>query len=140
MCEQNWILRSPIIWHRLKSLPEPVRDRPARGYEYIFLFVKSRHYFFNKSGLPRSGGAEDVWNIPARAKLNGAKETAPFPEELVEQCLAVGCPASGTVLDPFCGSGTTMRVALTNGHPVVGIELSESFCGHIRQDLSGISE
>lgn len=135
MCQHGWVLRSPIIWHRLKSLPEAVRDRPARGYEYIFLFVKSRHYYFNKAGLPKNGGSEDVWSIPARAKLNGARETAPFPDELVEQCLAVGCPPSGIVLDPFCGSGTTMRVALQKNHPAIGIELSQSFCGHIRNDL-----
>lgn len=135
MCQYGWVLRSPIIWHRLKSLPEAVRDRPARGYEYIFLFVKSRHYFFNKAGLSPNGGAEDVWSIPARVKLNGARETAPFPDELVERCLAVGCPQSGIVLDPFCGSGTTMRIALQKGHPVIGIELSQSFCSHIRDDL-----
>jgi len=138
MCQQNWVLRSPIIWHRLKSLSEAVRDRPARGYEYIFLFVKSRHYFFNKEGLPQNGSAEDVWSIPARTKLNGARDTAPFPEELVEQCIAVGCPPSGVVLDTFCGSGTTMRVALEKGHPVIGIELSEDFCGHIRDDLRSL--
>lgn len=140
MCQHGWVLRSPIIWHRLKSLPEAVRDRPARGYEYVFLFVKSRHYFFNKAGLPENGGAEDVWSIPARAKLNGARETAPFPDELVEQCLAVGCPPSGIVLDPFCGSGTTMRVALRKGHPAIGIELSQSFCGHIREDLRRLTK
>ena len=140
MCQHGWVLRSPIIWHRLKSLPEVVRDRPARGYEYIFLFVKSRHYFFNKAGLPHNGGAEDVWSIPARAKLNGARETAPFPDELVEQCLAVGCPPSGIVLDPFCGSGTTMRVALRKGRPTIGIELSQSFCGHIRDDLRRLTK
>jgi DNA modification methylase len=135
MCQQNWVLRSPIIWHRQKSLPESVRDRPARGYEYIFLFVKSRNYFFNKAGLPSNGGAEDVWSIPARTRLNGARETAPFPDELVTQCLAVGCPPAGVVLDPFCGSGTTMRVAVQKRHPVIGIELSGAFCGHIRDDL-----
>lgn len=134
MCQQNWVLRSPIIWHRQKSLAEVVSDRPARGYEYIFLFVKSRHYFFNKAGLPQNG-AEDVWSIPARTKLNGARDTAPFPEELVQRCLAVGCPPGGIVLDPFCGSGTTLRVALQQGHPAIGIELSENFCGHIRDDL-----
>lgn len=138
ICQIGWVLRSPIIWHRLKSLPESVRDRPARGYEYIFLFVKSRHYFFNKAGLPKNGGAEDVWSILARTKLNGARETAPFPDELVEQCLAVGCPPAGVVLDPFCGSGTTMRVALREGHPAIGIELNPSFCGHIRHDLRGL--
>ena len=135
MCEKNWVLRSPIIWHRTKSLPEPVRDRPARGYEYVFLFVKDRNYFFDKSKLPCDGGAEDVWSIPARPKQNGAKQTAPFPDELVEQCLAVGCPPGGVVLDPFCGSGTTMRIALRDGHQAIGVELNETFCEYILSDL-----
>ena len=135
MCQQNWVLRSPIVWHRAKSLPEPVQDRPARGYEFIFLFAKNRHYFFDKSRLPCESGAEDVWNIPARPRLNGARKTAPFPDELVEQCLAVGCPPSGVVLDPFCGSGTTMRVALQEGRSAIGVELNETFCEYIRSDL-----
>ena len=139
LCEQGWILRSPIIWHREKSLPEHVRDRPARGYEYIFLFAKSRHYYFNKEALPKDGTSEDVWSIPARVKPNGAKDTAPFPEQLVNQCLSVGCPPNGVVLDPFCGSGTTMRVALKLGNPAIGIELNRSFCMHIIEDLGSLS-
>lgn len=135
MCQQDWVLRSPIIWHRLNSLLEPVRDRPARGYEHVFFFVKSRHYFFDKTGLSELNNSEDVWRISARTKMNGARETAPFPDELVEQCLAVGCPPGGVVLDPFCGSGTTMRVALGKGHPALGVELSDAFCGYIRKDL-----
>jgi DNA modification methylase len=138
MCQQNWVLRSPIIWHRLKSLAEVVKDRPARGYEYIFLFAKSRRYYFSKDGLPQNGTAEDVWSIPARTKLNGARDTAPFPDELVERCIAVGCPPGGKILDPFCGSGTTMRVAIQQNHPVIGIELNEDFCIYIRKDLESI--
>ena len=139
MCQKNWVLRSPIIWHRTKSLPENVQDRPARGYEHIFLFVKDRHYFFDKSKLQGNGGSEDVWSIPARPRQNGAKATAPFPDALVEQCLAVGCPPGGVVLDPFCGSGTTMRVALQDDHPALGIELNEFFCDHIRYDLGRLT-
>ena len=138
MCQNNWVLRSPIIWHRTKSLPEPVQDRPARGYEFIFLFVKDRHYFFDKSKLPCDSGAEDVWSIHARPRPNGAKQTAPFPDELVVQCLAVGCPPGGVVLDPFCGSGTTMRVALRDGHPAIGVELNETLCDYIRSDLRSL--
>ena len=137
MCERQWVLRSPIVWRRMQSLREPVRDRPSRSYEYVFFFVKSRHYFFDKTRLPQDN-AEDVWTISARSKSNGAKETAPFPDELVAQCLAVGCPPGGTVLDPFCGSGTTMRVALQTGRPAIGIELSDSFCQYIRHELAGL--
>lgn len=138
LCLDNWILRAPIIWHRERCLPEPTaKDRPSRGYEYVFMFVKSRKYYFNKAGLPKNDGAEDVWTIPARPKMNGAIDTAPYPEELVEQCLSVGCKPGGMVLDPFAGSGTTLRVALRKQHPSVGIELNREFCNYAVNMLLG---
>jgi DNA modification methylase len=131
MCLDNWILRSPIIWHRENCMPEPTaKDRPSRSYEFVFMFVKSRKYFFNKKNLPNGNWAQDVWNIAARPKQNGTVDTAPFPEELVERCLAVGCKPGGTVLDPFCGSGTTLRVAIRQGRPTIGIDLNRDFCEH----------
>ncbi len=138
MCQQNWILRAPIIWHRPNCLPETVKDRPSRGYEHIFMFAKSRKYHFNKAALPRLQGAEDVWSIPARVKNGAQLDTAPFPEELVESCLAVGGKKGEVVLDPFSGSGTTMRVALKQGMHAVGIDLSEEFCMHTVRNLEAI--
>jgi hypothetical protein len=52
---------------------------------------------------------------------------ATFPIELPETCIIAGCPADGVVLDPFCGSGTTIIAALKNGRRAVGIELNESY-------------
>jgi DNA modification methylase len=48
MSGMGWILRSPIIWHREGRLNEAVVDRPRRSYEYVFMFVKNRKYFFNR--------------------------------------------------------------------------------------------
>jgi DNA modification methylase len=134
MCQQNWILRAPIIWHRDKCLPESVKDRPRRGYEYIFMFVKARKYYFDREALPQNGGSEDVWRIPARPK-NGSIDTAPFPDELVKQCLSVGCKEGGLVLDPFCGSGTTIRVALEMNRDAIGVEINPEFCNYAKQAL-----
>lgn len=129
MCLDNWVLRSPIIWHRENCLLEPTaRDRPSRSYEFLFMFVKSRHYYFNKKDLPDDNWAEDVWNISPRSKVNGALDTAPFPDELVQRCLTVGCRPGGTVLDPFVGSGTVVRVAVGLGRPAIGIDLNRGFC------------
>ena len=137
MCLDNWVLRSPIIWHRENCLQEPTaKDRPSRSYEFVFMFVKSRKYFFNKDNLPNDSWAEDVWNIAPRPKMNGAVDTAPYPEELVERCLTVGCPPGGTVLDPFSGSGTTMRVATRAGCSAIGIELNPTFCEYSMKSFS----
>lgn len=37
------------------------------------------------------------------------------------------CPPDGVVLDPFCGTGTTMLVATTLGRKSIGIDLCEDY-------------
>lgn len=139
MMPQRWVLRSPIIWHREKALPESVLDRPRRSYEYIFMFAKDRKYFFNRQPLLEQEIDEDVWKIPARPKGTEIG-TAPYPDELVERCLSIGCPQDGTVLDPFVGSGTTMSVSLRNGRNAVGIDISEDFCIYALEHLGGCDD
>lgn len=130
---RGWTLRSPIVWQREKSLPEPTaKDRPHRTYEMVFMFSKSPRYQFSRAGL---NGEEDIWKISDRPKSSNGVHNAAFPEQLVEKCLAVGCCDGGRVLDPFAGSGTVLRVALQTGRPSVGIDLSERFCEHMVSEL-----
>ena len=134
MTSRKWVLRSPIIWHRDKALPESVKDRPHRSYEYIFMFAKDRKYYFNRKPLIDQQIDEDVWTITPRP--SGAEiDTAPYPDELVSRCLSIGCPENGVVLDPFVGSGTTMSVALQSGRSAIGIDISDIFCAYILKHL-----
>ncbi len=135
MTERNWVLRSSIIWHRDKALPEAVLDRPRRSYEYVFMFTKQRHYYFNRDALRNVAFEEDVWTIPARPKANNGIETAPYPDELVERCLEIGCPPHASVLDPFAGSGTTLRVAVSSGRDALGVDLNPAFCEYIVNEM-----
>ena len=96
MTRRKWVLRSPIIWYRKHSLPEAAGDRPKRSYEHVFMFVKERRYFFNRSVLEQEE-QQDMWTIAARPKATHLG-TAPFPDELVTRCLNIGCPPGGTVL------------------------------------------
>jgi DNA modification methylase len=136
MASRGWVLRSPIIWHRENCLPEAVADRPSRSYEYLFMFAQNRKYFFNKTPLVEQKVEEDLWTIAARPKSGTGLETAPFPDKLVERCLEIGCPDHGVVLDPFLGSGTTARVALSSGRSAIGIELNREFCLYCANELS----
>lgn len=136
LCENKWVLRSSIIWHRDKCLPEAVKDRPRRSYEFVFMFSKSRHYYFDRRPLIEQNIDEDVWTIPPKTGSNGKIDTAPFPDELVQRCLSIGCPKNGVVLDPFAGSGTTIRVAVSTGHQAIGVELNPTFCEYIVNSLT----
>lgn len=51
---------------------------------------------------------------------------APFPESLAEFFVRTLCPPGGVVCDPFCGSGTTLKVAIDNGREAVGFDVRAS--------------
>jgi DNA modification methylase len=134
MIARDWTLRSPIIWRRQASPPEPTaHDRPWRTHEMVFMFSKSPRYHFSRSGL---NNEEDIWTISDRPKNVKGVHAAAFPEQLVQRCLDVGCREKGSVLDPFAGSGTVLRVALRSGRPAVGIDLNEHYCYHMARDLN----
>jgi len=135
---RKWVLRSSIIWHRKHSLPEAVKDRPRRSYEYVFMFAKQRNYYFNRTALRDVVVEEDVWTIRNRPKPTNGIDTAPFPDELVERCLTLGCPEGGEVLDPFAGSGTTLRVAVKSGRHATGIDLNPTFCAYMVEQLRNL--
>jgi len=138
MSARGWVLRSPIIWHRESCLPESVADRPSRSYEHLFMFAHSRKYFFNKQPLIDQKVEEDMWTIAARPKAGNGLDTAPYPDELVKRCLQIGCPEGGVVLDPFVGSGTTTRVAVSMGRPAIGIDLNREFCVYSANQLRSL--
>lgn len=121
----GWIIRSAVRWHKPKGLAEPsATDRPWNASETVFILAKSRNYYFNRAGLE---GEEDIWNIAARPSKKEYRHAAPFPEPLVERCLACGCKRNGLVLDPFIGSGTTAKVALDRGSSTIGIDLNPAY-------------
>ena len=51
---------------------------------------------------------------------------APYPEKIVEPFVLTCAPVGGVVLDPFCGSGTTPKVAKMHGRHFIAIDNRES--------------
>ena len=49
--ENGWYLRQDIIWHKPNAMPESVKDRPTKAHEYIFLFSKSKHYYYDYEAI-----------------------------------------------------------------------------------------
>ena len=53
---------------------------------------------------------------------------APFPERLARDYIISWSDKGDLVLDPFCGSGTTCKMAIENHREYIGIEISEEYC------------
>jgi DNA modification methylase len=66
-----------------------------------------------------------VWAVTTKP-FKGA-HFATFPPDLIEPCVLAGCPAGGTVLDPFGGAGTTVLVAERIGRDAILIELNPTY-------------
>lgn len=49
--DAGWVLRNDIIWHKPNPMPESVDDRLTRDHEYLFLFSKQPHYYFNAEAI-----------------------------------------------------------------------------------------
>ncbi|MGP1415604.1 MAG: DNA-methyltransferase [Treponema sp.] len=49
--DDGWILRSDIIWHKPNAMPSSVKDRPTVDHEYVFMFSKSKEYFYNADAI-----------------------------------------------------------------------------------------
>jgi len=76
-----------------------------------------------------------VWTVSPKP-FKGA-HFATFPPDLIEPCVLAGCPAGGTVLDPFGGAGTTAMVARQHGRDAVLIELNPAYAKIADDRLAG---
>lgn len=61
---------------------------------------------------------------------------APYPEKLVEPIVLALTNPGDTIIDPWCGSGTTLAVAMKNGRNAIGIDCRESQIELTRRRLS----
>jgi DNA modification methylase len=76
-------------------------------------------------GVPEFRNRRSVWTLATIPTPDA--HFATFPIDLAETCILAGCPADGTVLDPFAGAGTTGLAALKHGRRFVGIELNADY-------------
>lgn len=72
------------------------------------------------------------------ASATREKHVAPFPEGLALRAINMLSFPGETVLDPFAGSGTTLRVARLHGRVGVGIDYNEKYCERMARDASQV--
>lgn len=144
------------IWNRTNpskplmfgSYPHPRNFYAQNTSEFITFYVKDGipnnnipEEIKEKSKLTRKEWitfTKQIWDIsiPGREDSAFGKHPAIMPEEIVYRCVRLFTFVGDVVLDPFAGSGTTLKVAKQLGRNFVGYEIMEAYKKVIQEKLS----
>ncbi len=112
----------------------PDLDRLSIGCEYK---DKSNAKRYNNGKDLRCAG--NVWNIniPTITKKSQRLHKDEFPLELPLRCIKLSGLKQGTLIDPFCGSATSLLVAKQLGLDYIGFEKNENYFKIAQERLNG---
>lgn len=124
------------IWVKPDGQPQLSGDRPGCGYESIVIC--------HSPGRSRWNGGGRLGVFTYAKNVTGSREKNPHPTtkptalmlELVELFTDLG----ETILDPFCGSGTTGVAAIRLGRRFIGIEKDAKYAAIARERLAAESQ
>lgn len=111
-------------WVKLNPTPQFTGDRPAIGFESITICHPAGRKRWNGGGRPALWTHAAVIN---RSHDDPRLHTAQKPLPLMRQLIADFTDHGDIILDPFCGSGTTLRAAKDAGRRAIGIEINDAW-------------
>ena len=136
-----------IIWHKgygqcgtaWGSYCNPSDPSLADQHEYLLVFRKygdrEKRPGYHLSARDFKSWRNSIWNIsPEKASKIG--HVAPFPEEIPKRLILLYSYENEVILDAFCGSGTTCKMALIHDRHYIGIDISEEYCNIARQRVA----
>jgi DNA modification methylase len=89
----------------------------------------------SQCGVTSSRNKRSVWHIATQPYAEA--HFATFPEALIEPCILAGSRVDDTVLDPFCGSGTTGVVSCRHNRHFIGVELNPTYAELAEKRITG---
>jgi len=146
--ELSMSFNSWITWHYTQGMGRKTGFSPR--HDDILMFNKSRKFTFNLDAarVPqkyyrarnnmRGANPGDVWQFSHVHYCNENRQNHPTqkPEGLIERMVLTSSNEDDTVLDPFAGSGTTLRVCQQLNRNCIGFEINPTYVEMTKDRLS----
>jgi site-specific DNA-methyltransferase (adenine-specific) len=138
---------NPIVWHKIanasyevangsKFLGKPYEPNAIIKNDIEFILMQRKPGGYRKPTEEQRKASkirkedfdrwfQQIWNMTGASTKH---HPAPYPLELASRLVQMFSFVGDTVLDPFCGSGTTMVAALRSGRNSIGIEIDPEYC------------
>jgi modification methylase len=145
---------NPIIWHKIsnakfeantsaKFLGKPYEPNAIIKNDIEFILMQRKPGGYRRpseiqrklSMIPKDKfdlWFSQIWNITGESTRN---HPAPYPVELADRLVRMFSFVGDVILDPFCGSGTSMLAAMRSGRHSIGIEIDPEYCNYIEGRL-----
>ena len=128
-----------IVWHYTQGMGKTKGFSPR--HDDILMFTKGKKAKFNLDAVRvpqkfyrernnmRGANPGDVWEFSHVHYCNGNRQDHPTqkPEGLIERMVLASSDEGDLVVDPFSGSGTTLRVCQQLNRNAIGIEINPDY-------------
>lgn len=137
-----------IVWHYTQGIGKTKGFSPR--HDDILMFTKSTDFKFNLDNVRvpqkyyrernnmRGANPGDIWEFSHVHYCNGNRQNHPTqkPEGIIERMVLASSDENDLVLDPFSGSGTTLRVCQQLGRRAIGIEINPDYVAMTKYRLN----
>ena len=157
MVQAGWLFHQDIVWHKTTAGVKRAGvaiQKPYPGYyypnimtEYIMIFRKPGEPIYKQANgakepsrfeideLFKLDVANNVWHI-APVPPNTLDHPCPFPEEIPHRLIRMYSYRGDIVLDPFCGSGQTAKVAAALGRNSINYDTKKEYIAYAKKRVS----
>ena len=146
--EQKLFFNSWVVWHYTQGIGKTKGFSPR--HDDILVFNKSKKFKFNLDDVRvpqkyyrsrnnmRGANPGDVWKFSHVHYSNPSRQNhlTQKPEGLIERMILASSDEGDTVLDPFLGSGTTLRACQQLNRKGIGFELNPEYVEMTKVRLS----
>jgi site-specific DNA-methyltransferase (adenine-specific) len=133
-CAIEWAgfnIKNQCIWNKNAYSMGDLKGQMAIDYEVFWYATKGRYEF--KNGRPKS-----IFTSQRVITQGQEKHPNEKPVDLMEQIIEAITVPGETILDPFFGSGATLKAALNKGRSAVGIECDPVYFERVKRELNGV--